>query len=1117
MIRSMTRFGLGIIVALTAAVLPLTARAVTYTAADTFDLHPFFLGTNSQSEAHGISGSQQVGSGSGGNTGGTGYNHALLWTSTAASVVDLNPDALLGTNSSSIAYGISGSQQVGSGSGGNTGGNNHAMLWTGTATSAVDLNPDAVLGTNSSSIAYGISGSQQVGSGSGGNTGGTGYSHALLWTGTAASVVDLNPAALLGTSSSSIAVAISGSQQVGSGFGENTGSLNHALLWTGTAASAVDLNPDALFGTNSYSVANGTSGSQQVGFGGGLTGNVAHALLWTGTAASAVDLNPDALLGGSSSSYAQATNGSQQVGQGNGGNTGGNAHALLWTGTAASAVDLNALLPAGTRASVATAIDAYGNIVGYATVGGFSAHAVEWLAGDLYTGPGGIWNNNWTAGNPTTGNDVLLIQSDSTNRLVNYPNSSPAVTLGQITIDATGTGTMMLSQVTNTLTSTSEIIGFLGTGTFNQTGGTHTVIGTMTLAAQAGSQGTYNLSSIGALHAGSILLNSGGTFNQTGGTLYAGTFTQAGGTVTGTLQNQGNFVYQSGAFSGRLLNQGTVNLGPNFTADNGVENDASMTLSAGQTLTVNGAGLDNLGIFTLNGGTVSGDGSALNDFGGTLLGYGTINPPLTNNGSLTVSGVLALNGGVANHGVIQGSGTVSGSLSNAADGMINVAAGSLLAITNPWSNSGGVALLGSGAALHGGAINNVGTIQGGGVVGNAVTNTGTIEPIGGTLFLTGTLLNPAGGLIRIGTGNKLLVTQGLLASAGIVNLTGGTFDNGGQPMNNLGQISGFGTFATGGTGLDNNGSVTLTGGLTTVNGPVTNENGKTIVVAYNPAIFTGLVTNNGGGTFNIVSTTAVFAGGSSGTFGGTFTNNANSAFSQGGSGTLEVDGAPTLGTASSLAVNDSSTLRFKATTGAATIGTGVTAMVNNGATLELAGSVSALSSGSSRVNITNNSSAAAGILVSGTHQQVGGIDGPGNVQVNAGASLTANHITAGALVIGGAAGSAALLTIDASDASGNPLDLGAGEQTADGTRSVPATLSSGLALAVSLQSSDSFAFGAPASSSLDPPSAEGFSGDPIPAGPGSGPTAVPEPSTLLLALLGLCGLAITARRAKTPV
>ncbi|HEV2970840.1 MAG TPA: PEP-CTERM sorting domain-containing protein, partial [Pirellulales bacterium] len=81
------------------------------------------------------------------------------------------------------------------------------------------------------------------------------------------------------------------------------------------------------------------------------------------------------------------------------------------------------------------------------------------------------------------------------------------------------------------------------------------------------------------------------------------------------------------------------------------------------------------------------------------------------------------------------------------------------------------------------------------------------------------------------------------------------------------------------------------------------------------------------------------------------------------------------------------------------------------------------------------------------------------------------------------------------DSSGNPLG-----QTG------------GFALAGSLQPSAPFASAAPSSSSLDPPSAEGFSGDLIPAGPGAGPTSVPEPSTLLLALVALLGVAIMARR-----
>jgi hypothetical protein len=88
--------------------------------------------------------------------------------------------------------------------------------------------------------------------------------------------------------------------------------------------------------------------------------------------------------------------------------------------------------------------------------------------------------------------------------------------------------------------------------------------------------------------------------------------------------------------------------------------------------------------------------------------------------------------------------------------------------------------------------------------------------------------------------------------------------------------------------------------------------------------------------------------------------------------------------------------------------------------LELAGTISALANGSSRVDIVNNSTA-AGVVVTGTGQSVGGIDGAGDVHVTAGADLTANHIIQNALIIGGTDSSPAVVTIAASDGSGSPL------------------------------------------------------------------------------------------------
>ena len=60
--------------------------------------------------------------------------HAVIWTGTAASMVDVNPSGF--TFSEALA--TNGSVQVGYGS--STGGNYHALLWTGTAASGIDLN-----------------------------------------------------------------------------------------------------------------------------------------------------------------------------------------------------------------------------------------------------------------------------------------------------------------------------------------------------------------------------------------------------------------------------------------------------------------------------------------------------------------------------------------------------------------------------------------------------------------------------------------------------------------------------------------------------------------------------------------------------------------------------------------------------------------------------------------------------------------------------------------------------------------------------------------------------------------------------------------------------------------
>jgi probable HAF family extracellular repeat protein len=225
------------------------------------DLNP---PSSAGSNAYGVSNNQEVGAAYAG--------HAVLWSGTAASAVDLHPAWATGI---SLAQGTDGTRQVGWTSRSGI----HATFWSGTAASAVDLHPAGY----ENSQAFGVSATKQIGYGSFGNVGNNW--HALLWSGTAASVVDLHPAQLqLGLS---FAFGIGGNQQVGYGNGNGNGIDDHAVLWTGTAASAVDLNPTDYLRSHAF----GTNGVKQVGYAFDTFAADNHAIVWSGDANSFVDLN----------------------------------------------------------------------------------------------------------------------------------------------------------------------------------------------------------------------------------------------------------------------------------------------------------------------------------------------------------------------------------------------------------------------------------------------------------------------------------------------------------------------------------------------------------------------------------------------------------------------------------------------------------------------------------------------------------------------------------------------------------------------------------------------------------------------------------------------------------
>jgi hypothetical protein len=378
---------------------------------------------------------------------------------------------------------------------------------------------------------------------------------------------------------------------------------------------------------------------------------------------------------------------------------------------------------------------------------------------------------------------------------------------------------------------------------------------------------------------------------------------------------------------------------------------------------------------------------------------------------------------------------------------------------------------------------------------------------------------PPAAKCRSKTARNLSFDGGAGSNSGTLSLFGGaasfasTFTNG-----STGLITGHGGLIFNG-GFTNQGTMQLSGGAIDIYGPVSNSGVGSITTAagsiatfYNNVSHSGAQIRTAAGAytvfFGIVQGTGPFTGPGSVDFEGTYlpgNAGANVSFasdpilvSKGAivvneGGTTEITGTPTFNGGSSIHVNNG-TLRFNITSGAATVSTGVTASVSSGATLELAGSVSALANGPNRVNVTNNSNS-PGILVSGTNQQVGNIDGSGTTQVNTGSDLTANHIVQSALIIGGTSKNPGLVTIDASDVSGDPL--------------------ANLALPVAPSPEASFDAGAYLGNSLN--------GDSVTASPTSlvsstvpDSAAVPEPSSLLMLAVGvlMVGRAAYRRRSR---
>ena len=625
--------------------------------------------------------------------------------------------------------------------------------------------------------------------------------------------------------------------------------------------------------------------------------------------------------------------------------------------------------------------------------------------------------------------------------------ANPIISMGTLSIGpAAGGGTKLNVTATTAPTnqtyglslSNTTLAGNLFLSVANNTNGGGNAAGTLTLGPVTDGGGGFGISVAGP---GAVVLNSANNYSGTT-TISSGTLKLADGSSNNITHSPVISIGAAGNLDVTGLAGGTLVLGAGTTTQtlqgSGLLT-GSLTVAAGSTLSgASGATLTITGGLSLQNGSIS--SFAINNSGNPQT-------PLVNiGGGLSVTGTNTVNfSGAAQLGTYElysfvgasplasqfalgtlPTGHFHFSLSTSPGSVVN------LIVSNPtgsttWNFNGNgnysdvsawdqnvipdgaglTATLGNGSTNAVNLPNVTVTVDGANTAGTLVfSNTNGTDYILGNDGVAGHGLtlnnNGSGATVNVTAGNPSIFSNLTLADSATFNIASGSSlvvslgsigESGGS--RNLSKIGGgtltidtpssytgtttvvAGTLQTTPTGTIGAGPLVV-GSAGGVNSTLSLNNDQTV------ASLAGTVAGGGTARVNVAGgTTFTVAQSGSTTFAGTIALSGPSAvLAKSGSGTLELDGAPTFSGGSALKIN-SGNLRFNVTSGSATIGSGVAATVSSGATLELAGSVSALASGANRVDIVNNSTT-AGVLVSGTLQQVGNIDGTGTTQVNPG-------------------------------------------------------------------------------------------------------------------------------------
>ncbi len=430
-------------------------------------------------------------------------------------------------------------------------------------------------------------------------------------------------------------------------------------------------------------------------------------------------------------------------------------------------------------------------------------------------GTGGSGSYTLSGGSLTVSQDEHLgyqgsasfTQSGGTHVIGTSPTNHPFFYLGE---RAGSSGSYTLSGGTLTVNA-MENIGGAGTATFIQSGGTHTIgspsstFTNLNIGAMGSGPGgsSGGLGSYSLSGAGSLIVNGMEFISAVG----PGTFTQTGGSHSVSGDEYVGYYYNGTyAHSGGTHTVGTPSANANLTVAYFEASTGSYTLSGTASLTVNGD--ERIG-YNFAGGSSSAANGVFTQSGGTQTITGTAFIGGTSTAGAGI-GTLNISGGTANIGTLK-----------------------------VW-NSGAAAPSGTRVNLSGGTLS-VGSLD-------ITANPARFNWTGGTLdFKNGMVVDvggPLGAAVNLGSGMTLATSGGTLSNNGMITLSGGSV-GGSSLLSNAGVISGNGSVGGSG-GFSNFGDVTPGGIITLVGSGASSNFGEMDVAAGNTLRLMGAPLQNMG-------------------------------------------------------------------------------------------------------------------------------------------------------------------------------------------------------------------------------------------------------------------------------